>query len=129
MGAGFAAFTTGLAGGVWTGVSVVFCAGASDLAAAASPWALVEFALSTARPRPPGMGDFFSRGGIGLRRGSLGGGCGRGSSATAVVRLRAQGKEPQAAEAEDEHENDLEGTRDLVHRYRFRQERRKGLAL
>jgi hypothetical protein len=58
VGAG-AAFTTGLAGGVWTGVSVVFCAGASALAAAASPWALVELALSTARPRPPGMGDFF----------------------------------------------------------------------
>ncbi len=81
--------------------------------------------------RPPeaaGDGRLLHRGGIGLRRGSLGGGCGRGSSA-AVVRLRAQGKEPQAAEAEDEHENDLEGTRDLVHRYRFRQERRKGLAL
>ena len=59
LGAGFAASTTGLAGGVWTGVAVVFCSGASALAAAASPWALVELALSTARPRPPGMGDFF----------------------------------------------------------------------
>ena len=52
----------------------------------------------------------------------------RGRGRRALIGLRAQGDEPQAGKAEHEHENDLEGTRDLIHRYPLRQERPKGLA-